>query len=483
MNRMGKNSWVLIGLLCLIACQPDDDITKTGSGITDKKVNEWIDKTMRDRYLWYNDIPAAGNLIYYNAPETFFTSLLSKKDGKVIDQKHHYFSTIEKKEEATKAGSNVNSTYGFEYALATAEKGIRYNSQPANAALVLYVLPDSPASEAGLKRGDWIVGVDSEVPNIVDFSELSTGNAATFYLGKYNADRTALVTDRTVSIPAARAVEDTPFLLDTVYSFPQNGYKPVGYMVYNHFSAGPDEDNANDMSYNTQMKEIFARFKSRGVEEFILDLRYNGGGLVTCAQLLTSLLAPANALGQPFCVMTPNDKHPEERREMPLLSGSDMVAGNLNLKRLYVLTGQQTASSSEAVINCLIPYLGRSNIFLIGNQTIGKTVGSEEYGRKVDYGYILHPITLRIQNADGNADYENGFTPDYPYNDITFGYPFASLGDPDETLLSIALYKIFNGSYPVLERRTKGAAASSVPFVYNSLDRKITPAILVRQDN
>lgn len=442
---------------------------------TDKEVNEWIEETLRDDYLWYEDIPAKDRLNYYSAPETFFTSLLSLKDGKEMNGSHHYFSTIEKKEGTTKAGSNVNSTYGFEYALGS---GVAYSSRKINAAWVLYVLPDSPASEAGLKRGDWVIGVNSDTPNITDFAELSSGAAATLLLAKYSEDEGRLVADRKIQITAARDVEDTPFLLDTVYT--RYG-KRIGYLVYNHFSAGPDENNTRDVTYNTRMKAIFNRFKSQGVEEFVLDLRFNGGGLVTCAQLLSSLLAPESALGKTFCKMVPNSKHTNETRTLNFLKGSEVASDNLNLKRLYVLTGQQTASSSEAVINCLIPYMGKENIRLIGMKTIGKAVGSEPFGEDGEYGYLLHPITLRIYNADGNADYENGFVPDEEINEITFGNTLYPLGDVREYLLSRALTRITGrSSFALSQSVTKGPAeAPAVRFTYNSLDRKIRNSIIV----
>ena len=53
-------------------------------------------------------------------------------------------------------------------------------------------------------------------------------------------------------------------------------------------------------SYNLYLQQLFEKFKSRNVNEFVLDLRYNGGGLVNCAQLLASLLVRENVLGEPF---------------------------------------------------------------------------------------------------------------------------------------------------------------------------------------
>jgi carboxyl-terminal processing protease len=296
---------------------------------------------------------------------------------------------------------------------------------------VLYVLPNSPAYEAGIKRGDWIVAAGSDTPNVTSISTYGKGGATTFLLAKYSNNQ--FYKDRTVSISASREVEDTPFLSDSVYSI--NG-KTIGYLLYNTFASGPDN---KDETYDTQLKQIFSKFKTKNVDEFVLDLRYNQGGLVTSARLMTSYLVPAADLGKTFCSMEYNDKHESENKDLALLKNSDLLNANLNLKRIYILTGNTTASASEAVINCLIPYLGRSNITLIGEKTIGKRVGSNTFGENEKYGWLLHPITLRIYNASHNADYANGFSPDISLKEVVIGNELYPFGDTRDLLLNKAV--------------------------------------------
>ena len=100
----------------------------------------------------------------------------------------------------------------------------------------------------------------------------------------------------------------------------------------------------------------------------MLDLRYNGGGLVTSAQILAELLAPESALGNTFCYFQYNDI--QSKTVTYKLEGAEQ---NLNLPRLFVLTSNRTASASEAVINGLRPYY---DVYLLGEQTEGKNVGS-----------------------------------------------------------------------------------------------------------
>ena len=82
-----------------------------------------------------------------------------------------------------------------------------------------------------------------------------------------------------------------------------------------------------------------------------------GGGLVNCAQLLASLLVRENVLGEPLCIMEYNDKNSNKNETLPLLKTTEVMAGNLNLQRLFVLTGSTTASASELIINSLRSYL------------------------------------------------------------------------------------------------------------------------------
>lgn len=404
-----------------MACHKDED-----ADLSDEGTNQWIYRIMESYYLWYNDLPAKDKLNYSKDPEQFFTDLISDQDGVDFQNQRLVFSSIEKKQEATKSIDESNS-YGFQYATAQMNGGFYY-------AWVLYVLPGSPAADAGLKRGDWIVAIGADQPNIKSSAAFNSGAATTFLIAKYTGGE--FVYDRTLSVPMSRAVEDNPFLMDSVYHI--NG-KTIGYLAYSSFASGPDNKTE---AYNNQMKQLFVQFKAEQVSEFVLDLRYNPGGLASCAQLLTSFLAPAESLGKTFCTLEYNDKHTSENKTLLLYRNSEIQNANLDLNRIYILTGATTASASEAVINGLIPHMGRTNITLIGEKTIGKNVGSNSFGESESYDYLLHPITLRIYNAAGSTDYANGFTPDVAISELVLSNTLLPLGDPQELLFSEALRQI-----------------------------------------
>lgn len=413
--------WGWVCVLFLMGCSKEDDGPK-------EDVNSWIYKTMESYYLWNEEIPEKANLDFSQSPDNFFRSLLSDQDGKLdFKGQRLLFSTIENKE-TTKAIDGTDS-YGFDFVPYSVNQNSFYWC------LVLYVYPGSPAAEAGLQRGDWINGLNGRVNNITDYSALKKGASAVFTLARYDADKKGLTFTRTIEVQSSRPVEKNPFLKDSVYYFDEIG-KRVGYLVYNSFTSGPE--GQKDL-YDTRMRQLFTRFKSAAVNEFILDLRYNGGGLVSSAQLLASFLAPSNALGKVFCQTEYNKNHTDENVATLFKKSSEVSNANLNLQRLYVLVDEYTASASELVINSLIPYMNRDNITLIGLRTLGKTVGSRAFGEKEGHGWILHPIIFRIYNADHTADYGNGFEPDVYLDELEFGANVQPYGNVKDACLNKAL--------------------------------------------
>lgn len=436
----------ILGLLAFSACEKEDIDTPA----TDQEVNQWIEQTMRKNYLWYSEIPDKGSLDFNLDPETFFQGLLSDKDGKPLTEGHLYFSTLEKVAE-TKSIHAANDSYGFDFATSI----LKDEGETYKIAIVLYVLKGSPAEEAGLKRGDWILGVNNALGISPGYDVLRSGGGISLQLGEAQEGSYQLIPTRKVTLGASRAVDNTPFLKDSVYAY---GHKRIGYLMYNRFAAGPNEHDYNDSSYNLYLRQLFEKFKSQGVNEFVLDLRYNGGGLLHCAQLLASLLIRENALGEPFCRMEYNDKNTDKNETLPLLDKADVMGGNLNLRRLFVLTGSTTASASELIINSLRPYM---DVRVIGKQTLGKTVGMTVYQEPKKLGWILSPVTFHIYNKDLEADYEDGLPPDVAIDE--FKSRLVDLGDLDDPLLRQAVYEI-TGQSQLLRSATP---ANNLEIRYN----------------
>lgn len=443
-----------IGLLSVFlfffsGCEKEEDEK------SDKATNQWIESTMRSYYLWYEDIPDKTKLNYYATPEAFFSSLLSSEDGKTRNGTRYHYSTIEKKKSATtRSYLGEEPALGFEF-----QNWIIGSSKFA--INVLYVLPDSPAEKKGLKRGDWIHKINGMDVNDRNVYDLLGGKTVVLSVSGHYNDVKNLHTMELV--PAM--VEDNPVFLTKVYEDESTGNQKVGYMVYNHFTSGPGGDK--DETYHNELRRKFAEFKAKGVEEFVLDLRYNGGGLVTSAQILAELLAPESALGKTFCYLKYNDI-----QSRTVTYALDRTEENLNLPRLFVLTSSRTASASEAVINGLRPYY---NVYLLGEKTEGKNVGSVTLTND-KYDYDLHPIVCRIFNADHQSEYADGFSSNWEPKDPNEDYrPIVNhveLGDKEnDKLLKAAIYWIRTGFAPPVTGFTRSAALNVVAG-YCSLDRK-----------
>lgn len=192
--------------------------------------------------------------------------------------------------------------------------------------------------------------------------------------------------------------------LDTVYTLYGRNF---GYVVYEQFNESSD------------VVQIMIKMRQQSIDDFILDLRNNPGGYVSTSNYLASFLVPKQYGGRLFQQQRYNDKQVKERKKIYGGEGIDSIylnnnkivqSYNLNLNRLFVLTSENSASSSEALIIGLRPYM---RVITIGKTTCGKDVGSYTIANN-HYKYQLQPITFRYYNALGDSTPVTGIIPDIP---------------------------------------------------------------------
>lgn len=431
------------------------------------KVDRWIEKTMLQNYYWYKEIPSTDKALnYFMAPDQFFQYFLSKKDGKIKHGKHYPYSYIEELNATTETRSlsNTENSYGFEFASYS-------NKEMQNIYLrVLYVIPDSPAHQAGLQRGDWIIAINKEEIDNSWINQLFNGGGVIdIQLAHYDNEEQTIVPTQQITLPAARAIEDNPVYTHNIIA--HTNYT-IGYLAYNHFTPGKKE---GDSSYDQELRKLSKEFKEKGVNEFVLDLRYNNGGYISSASLLCEILAPASAKNNVLFYLKYNDKHKNPYEEQRFNESWNKGGVNLDLNRLYVLTSNASASASELVINCLSPYM---EVILIGTQTEGKNVGSTTYTDEDDQ-WAIHPIICEIFNAEKSSDYSQGFTPNFVLDEFQFMDDFYDLGDPKELLFNFAIHKITNKETATLSNiYSRGVNHSTANLYKTSLDRKASPVII-----
>jgi carboxyl-terminal processing protease len=280
----------------------------------------------------------------------------------------------------------------------------------------------SPAAEAGLERGAEIVTINGEpLAQILDdgrwndvWGPNEEGYSLTFEVVDATGGSRQVTLEK--SLVQMSTVHHTE-VLDTTFG-------TVGYLVFNRF-LGISE---------AELRTAFEGFRGAGVDELVLDLRYNPGGLNAVARTLASLIASPGVVSERFLLQDYNEQYPEFDRE--LLFQDELSA--LGLSRVAIITSLSTASASELVINGLNPFV---DVALVGERTYGKPVGADTWSY---CDWAITPITHASRNAVDEGNFYGGFAPDCPIPD-DFDHAF---GDPAEPRLSAALYWLEHGACP-----------------------------------
>lgn len=409
--------------------QVKEETPATVTNEANRYVNEWILENMQYWYLWNQDIPdkTDKNL----DPESYFNSLLSDEDR---------FSWIQSNyTELLNSLQGVSREAGYEYVLYREKEG------SDNVVLqIVYTKPGSPAETAGLKRGDLVSRINGQQITTANYKAL-LGNISSNHTLQFKPilpEEQTFGDEKTVSLSTVEYAEDPNYLHRII----ETGGKKIGYFVYNFFASGTDQLPGK---YDAEMDAIFADFKTQGITDLVLDLRYNSGGSESSAKNLASLIGRGIDDTKVFLKRQYNDMvqqailHDENLGEDYLVSHylekPNNIGDQLASGRVYILTSSRTASASELIINALKPFM---DVFLIGETTYGKNVGSislfEENDPKNAWG--MQPIVVKVYNSLDQSDYSTGFVPNVlnPDNGIML-YP---LGDPREALLSQAIGQI-----------------------------------------
>lgn len=409
----------------------------------------WIYTTMQEYYLYYQDVPEESELDFFQKPAEFLSAAASEKDGK----NGVLYSHIDSVKTASTRTLSDSPTFGFEAVMLQTPQG-EYALQ------VLYTQPQSPAEEAGLKRGDLIIGADSMKISSSDYTKYVTNPTAAhlFTLGSYNAESEQIDTIGTVQMPAPRIIEIQNLLKTSLIN---TGNRKAAYILYNEF--GEDEI--------PQWQSLYSQLAAAQPDDIILDLRYNPGGYVSTAQVVGTLLAPQSALGQTMLYMTGNDKL--NLTETYTFDTNLLPGGStLSYQNLYVITSGNTASASEIIINCLRPYM-TGNLYQVGEATFGKNVAQALYTNDQYPQLELWLTTYYLSNADGYKDYDvEGLPADYTQSE-PYGGNLGELGTETDPLMQPILAHMATGSFPAAEAAaTRITASPRMLVVRNSVEEK-----------
>ena len=356
--------------------------------------------------------------------------------------------------EAAQVGTS--SSFGFRYGLAFEVGSTGANSDKIFG-YVQYVVEDSPADRAGLKRGDIFRGIDGQDLTFLNYINLLSRDQYDLQMATVRLEGDAYRIenrDKTLQVVSETLTENP---IHTVYVH-DTGSNKVGYLLYNSFR----------LNFHEELNNQFGEFRDQGINELVLDLRYNGGGTLITSALLASMISGVSKESV-FAELRYNSKRSSSSpppftfyENVPIYDDSrsfinaDTKLISLGLSRVYILTSSRTASASETVINGLIPY--GVEVVKIGTKTVGKDDGSitvyDAPGANYSPGAnqrsminqnhprAMQPIVFKIVNAN-NQDYPDGFPPDITqseFNHLEGGLP--PLGDPEEHLFKAALAHI-----------------------------------------
>ena len=411
---MKKLVWISAFLLFgFWSCTPNEEPTDPDTAGEDK-VKKAIVDVMREWYFWNGQLPTTIDLKKYTTNEDLLEDIIYKP----IDR----FSYLTTQEAFNNAFVGKNAGHGFGFAFTADEK-----------LYISFVFAESPAGKDGWQRGWEITQINGKP--IADY-KTSTGGYD-FKLGGpdpgiSNTFTFKLPDGTTTTRTNVKAEYQSNSVLDQRVI--QVDTKKVGYWAYQSFKATAGLSPTRSAEVQTSMEY----FQNQGIQELIIDLRYNGGGSVAVAEQICNYLIQSANTGR---LMYTNQLNAMKSAQNT--SRNFTKIGNINLSRVIFITSRGSASASELIINALDPYM---EVVLIGDNTYGKPVGSfplSSYNRILQTNNVeVVPITFAIANSAGKAEYFDGFPADFKVGDS----PQISWGDVSDLRLAAAIQYIRTGS-------------------------------------
>lgn len=450
---------ILLSLLLFVSCVSDDDFSIPDTVDPDPDagvhVQDFMWKAMNFWYFWQADVE---NLSDTKFPDTeegsqLYTEFLASEsdpgqffDNQLLHSEDRFSFYSDDYVSLTQSLSGISKSNGLVFGLA------RIEGSTDIFGYVQYIVPGSDASEKDIARGDIFTGVNGTSLTDTNYISLLFGDSDSYTLNMADIVGDQLVpNDEEVLLVKEVGLQENPIFLDEIIEI---GGAKVGYLMYTGFT---DE-------YDEELNAVFGRFKSVGVTDLVLDLRYNPGGSVNTAILLSSMIYGTNTK-EVFLKARYNDKYQkiledndtDLRRYFAEKTGEGTQINTLNLSKVYILTTSGTASASELVINGLTPYI---DVVHIGETTRGKNEFSTTMVDDRDNNYLyspdrvgkinsnnkwaIQPLLGRNENADGFSDYTSGLVPDIELEEDIAN--MGILGDLNEPLLARALDEITGSS-------------------------------------
>lgn len=399
--------------------------------------NFWLRSWTNETYYWYEEVVDLDPGLF-TTPE-YFELLRTEEITASGKDKDEFHFTVPTDEWEALSQTGISVSYGAQLAV--------LSPRVPREIVVAFTDPQTPASFAGLARGDRVLSIDGVDINTNSSAGIATLNAGlapndigeqhVFVLQSLDGRQyTAELTAETINNVSVQNV-----------SVHQTEQGAVGYFLFNDHIATSE----------AELVAAFNQLSSQNVDDLVLDLRYNGGGFLAIASQVAYMIAgPRTTANRTFERLQFNDKHPtfnpvtgELNEPLPFFDetvGFSLSPGqplpSLNLSRVFVLTTDSTCSASESILNSLRG-IG-VEVIQIGTTTCGKPYG---FYATDNCGTTYFSVQFQSVNALGFGDYADGFA---PLDSQTLGAVLLpgcvvnddfdhALGDPEEAMFAQAL--------------------------------------------
>jgi C-terminal processing protease CtpA/Prc len=382
---------------------------------------QFVLSAAREWYLFDDLLPASVNTADFASAEALLDHLTATARQQGKDRYYSYLTTQAAENSLLGEGQFI----GF---------GFRNRTDPGNRPMVLDVFEQSPASDAAMLRGDEIVAVDSGSGYVPVSQLLVNGTTFSDVLGpaevgvrrglrllRNGVTRDVTLVKRTVTIDPVPDTYGTQVL-------PQAGTAGVGYLSLRSYISTADP----------QLTAAFEQFRALGIRDYIIDLRYNGGGLLSIAELFNNLLGGARAASDVQYRLTHNARKSAEN-ETALFSPKPQ---SVQPVRVAFLTTGATASASEINVNSMAPWL---EVAIVGEDTLGKPVGQYAFDLQ-GCEDRLRLVSFKTVNALGQGDYYDGLASTMKFACAASDTIAEPLGSPNEGMVAAALAWLSTGA-------------------------------------
>ncbi|MFK8042339.1 S41 family peptidase [Congregibacter sp.] len=405
--------------------------TTASCGVETQK--DFVFSVAQDWYLWYDEMATVNQDDFATASE-YLAALTAPLAEDFRDPGFSYITTVAEDEANFTSGAFV----GFGFRFAVDDSG-RY--------LISDAFEDAPAFQAGFERGAEILAVDSG-QGFITMREYEEQGATldTIFGGSIEGLERGfrlLINGETSELTVAKRELDVPPLAAAPGTLERQGLPPVGYIHLRSFT----------LSANSALDEAFAELSGQGITDFVIDLRYNSGGLVDVASRFMDLLGGDIADGQIAYSISHNEKRVSENEDFAF----SRRAGSASPLRIAFITSESTASASELLINSLEPF---AEIVLIGSDTSGKAVGQYAFDQR-GCDTRLRLVSFESVNGEGFGGFYTGLIDTGRFTLCAVEDGFAgAFGSEEDALTAGALGWLNEGQCPInINNNTSGRQA------------------------